>query len=230
MKSTLCFALAVLVWHTGVALAHERLISPPPRENMEANQKIAPCGDLPRSTTPFQVQAGAALNVTWVQTIHHPGWFRISFRTSDAGDFTQDVLIDKVLSVDNVNDGNAMVQMPNMECDTCTLHLSQIMTDQPDSTFATGYKEYNACADLILTATPVNAPVPPAGGTSTGGGTTGTTGNTVGSTDSTASGTAGGTVNSPGKMPTGGCSAVDPSPFLFLGALGGLAVCRRRWG
>jgi hypothetical protein len=66
----------------GIASAHIALLDPPPRTNM---LKMRQCGDpaAPRGT-PMVLPPGATYTVKWLETIDHPGHYRISF--DDNGD------------------------------------------------------------------------------------------------------------------------------------------------
>jgi hypothetical protein len=162
----------------GAALAHVQLESPLQRESA---QKTGPCGSSgsTRSGNVCTYRPGATITVTWDETIEHPGHFRISFDEDGDDDFVvptgyddigpyDGVLIDNIADRD-VRGGDASysqeVQLPDIECDSCTLQLIQVMTDKPP--YGNGDDIYYQCADIALSA---SAPEDPADACSTGGG------------------------------------------------------------
>jgi hypothetical protein len=162
----------------GAALAHVQLESPLQRESA---QKTGPCGSSgsTRSGNVCTYRPGANITVTWDETVEHPGHFRISFDEDGDDDFVvptgyddigpyDGVLVDNIADRD-VRSGDASysqeVQLPDIECDSCTLQLIQVMTDKPP--YGNGDDIYYQCADITLSA---SAPEDPADACSTGGG------------------------------------------------------------
>lgn len=134
-------------------------------------------------------EPGETIKVTWVETINHPGHFRISFDEDGFDDFVDpasysDFYTAPTVLLDDVPDTggstfSADVTLPNIECDNCTLQLIQVMTDKPP--FAPGTNDiYYQCADLVLRA---------AG--RSGGGTGSSTGSSSAGTGASGSGGAG---------------------------------------
>lgn len=147
----------------GPARAHISLTAPTPRANMATNQKVGPCGNLPRSATPLQVQAGAQLQVTWTETINHAGWYRLSLRPNDTVDFATVIVKDRIPDVNGQRNYSDTITLPTVPGDLYTLQLVQVMTDELDGTTLSGYGEYFACADLVITA--AGDPIEPDPGT-----------------------------------------------------------------
>jgi Lytic polysaccharide mono-oxygenase, cellulose-degrading len=173
-----CPIAAALALLPGAALAHVQLESPLQRE---AAQKQGPCGSSGsgRSDNVCTYRPGATITVTWDETIEHPGHFRISFDQDGDDDFVvptgyddvgpyQGVLVDDIADRD-VRGGDPgysqEIQLPDVECDSCTLQLIQVMTDKPP--YGNGDDIYYQCADIVLSA---SAPADPAAACSTGGG------------------------------------------------------------
>ncbi len=176
------FALLATSLLASSAQAHINLKYPARRP--AGDIKIGPCGGAARGATPTVLEPGATITVTWDETIQHPGHFRIAF-DADGDDFPEIASFDDikapvpfdlgngaVVLVDNITDktgpfiGNTpyeqVVTLPNVQCETCTLHLIQVMIDKPPYT-QNGDDIYHECADLALrrTDTVADAGVPP---------------------------------------------------------------------
>ncbi len=150
------------------AQAHIRLTYPQPRypapeQEMGQQQKDGPCGVIGDSRVEERVtvfEPGETITVTFDETINHPGFFRISFDNDgqDAFQFPtsrDDVVDPPVLPVlvDDVTDKaggsySQEVTLPNMECETCTLQLIQVMK-AGDGPFVED-DIYYQCADIAL--------------------------------------------------------------------------------
>jgi len=176
---------AAVIGISGIAQAHIQLLDPPPRTSMLKNRQ---CGDpaAPRSATPTMLQPGATITVKWLETIEHPGHYRISF-DNDGTDFfippnatATTVGMDPTVMIDLIADvqGNfppagrmytKTITLPNIECTNCTLQLIQLMTDKPPySTGTTSDDIYFQCADLVLSNS-APPPMPDAGAGMMGG-------------------------------------------------------------
>jgi len=206
-----------------VASAHIELMNPAPRQTTSI--KIGPCGDAttPRSSSPTVLEPGATITVAWQETIGHPGHYRISF-DEDGQDFTvpldfndtsqsENVLVDMIADVSGTTVYHQEITLPDVECESCTLQLIQMMTDKPP--YGDGNDLYFQCADLALRAGGGPDPVGPDAG---GGGDD--PGDDDGSSDDGSSNT------------SGGCSAgADGTTFAFFaGVLGSVFVMGRRRG
>jgi MYXO-CTERM domain-containing protein len=149
-----------------IASAHIALVDPPPRTNM---LKTRQCGDptAPRGT-PMVLPPGSTYTVKWLETVDHPGHYRISF-DNDGDDFfippnttATTVGMDPTVMIDLIPDvqGNfppagrpysQQITFPNIECTNCTLQVIQLMTDKPPYTTApTSDDIYFQCADIQL--------------------------------------------------------------------------------
>ena len=124
----------------------------------------APCGDPdPGRSIATSFAPGATIYVTWTETISHPGHFRISFDDDGQDDFVDpgsytdfytapSVLYDNIANPIDVTAFAYRVTLPNIECDTCTLQLMQVLTDKPPYTSGSNSDDlHRICADLTLT-------------------------------------------------------------------------------
>ena len=140
-----------------VAQAHAFWVDPAPRQATAL--KTGPCGGVARTANFVTYQAGSTVQVTWTETIPHPGWYRIAFSPGTDGDFDSHVLADNIPNADKAQKSNVLdVTLPSTPCDACTLQLIQVMTDSVPSS------NYYSCADIRLVAAPVDAGTPPDAG------------------------------------------------------------------
>lgn len=163
------------------AAAHIALISPKPRY---ADLKEGPCGRGTadkRTANVNTFKSGETINVTWKETVEHPGHFRISFDADgvksfvDPKSFTDmntapSVLVDGIADKTDGTTYSQSVTLPDIECDNCTLQIVQVMTDKPP--YGDGNDLYYQCADVVLTKA---APPAPTGNDDAGGGSSGAT-------------------------------------------------------
>jgi MYXO-CTERM domain-containing protein len=166
--ASLTFALLLL---PSIASAHVAMTDPVPRSG-DNGLTVGPCGGIPAGApTPFT--AGETITVSWAVGQPHGGSLTIDFAAADDTGFRQYVL------AADVSDAEGMptsidVQLPDIDCEACTLRLTQINPNDD---------EYYSCADITLSG---------ASGGSTGGcdGTaggdesTGTPGESTGGGDS----------------------------------------------
>lgn len=160
LRSSLALAVATgLVAFSSPAVAHVQLSYPAQRY---PDQKQGPCGreNGTRTDNVTTLEAGATIDVTWDETVEHGGHFRISFDADGHDDFvdptnasdTNPTVLENSIPDRVVSDGNrgytASVTLPDVECDSCTLQLIQVMTTS--STYTSG-DLYFQCADLVLT-------------------------------------------------------------------------------
>jgi uncharacterized protein (TIGR03382 family) len=151
------------------------------------------CGQTGSARANVQTyRPGATLHLVWDEYVVHPGWFRISFQQNGdtfevppasgaASNYPTEDLTGKtdpatgsLIIADRIMHGTSSfdVTLPNVECNNCTLQLTQMMTDKPPYTADTTSDDiYYQCVDLVLTA---SAPPSDAGGG--GGDTAGTSG------------------------------------------------------
>jgi len=162
------------------ARAHVRLVSPVSRYGDE--MKSAPCGRVagPRTSLVTTLRPGQTIEVVFDEIIGHPGYYRIAFDPGGDDDLGAPVWDGVSLGnptfanppnvrvlADHIPDapggvdthGVVSVQLPDVECDSCTLQLIQVMTDKPP--YDGGDDFYYQCADLVLSRTlPVGGPPP----------------------------------------------------------------------
>lgn len=217
--------VAASVLSAGPASAHIQLVSPVQRH---AEQKVGPCGvgavDMrgPNVTT---YAPGEKIVVSWMETVNHPGHFRISFDADGFDDFGDPASYDELYSnpavlVDGIADveGGMVEQevtLPNIECENCTLQVIQVMTDKPPYEIGTNDLYYQ-CADIRLVGDVMGMTTGEPGTTGgsdssageTSAGETGvdpSAGETSGS-ESAASGSTGGAPDTGGEQPTTGAA------------------------
>jgi hypothetical protein len=168
-RSTLV-ALALLV--PSIANAHIALTYPAPRYS---SLKQGPCGKGAmdaRTTTVTTFEPGAKIIVKWIETIGHPGHYRIAFDPNgtsifkDPTSFTDvsggpGVLIDGIPDKTGTQSYTQEITLPNVECTNCTLQVIQVMTDK--APYGDGNDNYYQCADLVLKRADGGAPVADAG-------------------------------------------------------------------
>lgn len=193
----------VSVSATAPVHAHFKLLKPNAwiMEDAQGNpQKQGPCGTDPASATMTneitEVKAGDEVMVEIQETIHHPGWFRISL-AEDRSEFEEikfenanctydmstvpkephgNVLADGLEMDENLGGSNRkimqMVKIPDKPCEKCTLQVIQVMADAVHS--PPGCIYYH-CADLKITGggSGVAQPAAGSGGTAAASGSAG---------------------------------------------------------
>lgn len=226
-------ASVLLLAASAPALAHIHLTAPLARtDSQTGDQKEQHCGVPNQVRDPARVTTfapGATITVTWLETIDHPGYFRIAFQPNGqvfgippagagAGGFPTvnqegvDATNQSIVLKDRIADGtlSTTVTLPNMECANCTLQFIQVMTDSPPYTIdALSNDIYFNCADITLSTTPGAPDAGPGAGPDAGaGGPDAGTGGT-GSVD-------------------GGCSTSGGGGLAGTALLVGLFALRRR--
>jgi hypothetical protein len=156
--------LAVLL-APSLALAHARLVAPPPRTTTIL--KTPPCGGIARTSTPVTLTAGEPLQVDWVETIDHPGHYELAISPADDLGFV--TLLGNIPDFSFASGAteraySTTIQVPSTPCDACTLQLIQFMSDHPP-----GSQYYYSCADIriVAAATTTTTATTPDGSTST---------------------------------------------------------------
>lgn len=152
-------------------LAHAHITLKYPARRPAGDIKIGPCGNAAKGASPVVLEPGATITVTWDETIQHPGHYRIAFDV-DGDDFPEPTSYDDVKAplpfdlgngasvlVDSIMDktgpfvGNTpyeqSVTLPDVECETCTLQVIQVMTEKVPYT-VNGDDVYHECADIAL--------------------------------------------------------------------------------
>lgn len=129
--------------------------------------KNAPCGrpDSERGETVHTYAPGQTIDVSWIEYVGHPGYYRIAFDNDGDDDFRNPasiapagracavgepncgdgdfynnatVLIDDYGRHDDTPSGKrytAQVTLPDVECENCTLQIIQVMTEQAKSPY-----------------------------------------------------------------------------------------------
>lgn len=161
-----------------VAAAHVRITSPTPRSSDQLKERH--CGATGSARAHVHTyKPGSPLHLVWDEYVVHPGWFRVAFQQSGdafevppvsngptgagvASNYPTEDLTGKtdpatgsLIIADRIPHGTSSldVTLPDVECDTCTLQLIQMMTDKPPySVAATSYDIYYACVDMVLSA------------------------------------------------------------------------------
>jgi hypothetical protein len=239
------FAVAAMLV-AGSASAHISMTSPPPRSIGQL--KNAPCGPTTdvRGSQTTCFAPGATVQVSWVETVDHPGHYRIMFDDDGTDAFVDPTSFDDTCSpsatclVDDIADksGGAYTQeitLPMTECDTCTLQLVQVMTDK--APYGDGNDLYYQCADIVIKgdcggATTATTSATQAATTGKGAATNTNAATTGGAGD-------GGAGGAGGSGDEGGCAMAParrhapttPAGAALLLAAGVLGAARvRRWG
>src|SRR5690606_36725286 len=120
-------------------------------------QKTGPCGraGVGRGDVVTVFEPGQTITVVWKETIDHPSHYRISFDDDGEDDFVDpagfndfytapSVLLD---DIDDSSCGNAMratITLPDIECESCTLQVVQVMYDKKP--YGDGNDLYYQCA------------------------------------------------------------------------------------
>ncbi len=125
----------------------------PPR-TADLGLKSSPCGNKMRTVTPTVLKAGQTVELSWEETIDHPGYYRIAFSPANDLGFDQNVLVLKVDDLPNVHNYKATITVPNTPCTGCTLQMIQYMTESNPPSL------YFSCADINII--PATAPMPSA--------------------------------------------------------------------
>jgi hypothetical protein len=182
------FALVTAFVTTTVADAHFKLIEPASWivENERGDpQKAAPCGadakaEMSKAVTP--VKGGSMLHLKVVETIYHPGHYRVALavnsreelppdpmtfeRTTEKGPRSVWGVIQSPPQLPVLADGlfphytrpaspqtyEADVRLPNITCAKCILQVIQFMADHAYN--QPGGYSYHHCAELQITADP----------------------------------------------------------------------------
>jgi hypothetical protein len=171
----LAAGLLALIASPSASDAHVQITAPKQRH---AEMKAGPCGLAggERSADVCELQPGSIITVTWDETVEHPGHFRISFDEDGVDDLVDpsdydDLYTAPSVLLDDIGDRDVdvggdprysvEVQLPDVECDNCTLQLIQVMTDKEPWGPEGGKDLYYQCADLVLSR---SAPATPAEG------------------------------------------------------------------
>lgn len=168
--------------------AHFVLISPASwlvENKLGDPQKSAPCGGtLADPGTPTnivtEVTGGSAITLRVMETIYHPGHYRVALAVSSRAELPADpetvtretekgprsvsTVIQDPVQPPLLADGlfahtsrptgpwEAAIQLPNISCEKCTLQVVEFMAEHPG--VREGGFSYHHCADLKITADP----------------------------------------------------------------------------
>lgn len=113
-----------------------------PRSNRD-DIKTGPCG-VPRTSSAVTLAAGSTVNLEIERTIYHQGYFRIAFSPANDQGFDNNILVARFPETSAQRNYSISVTLPNVECNTCTLQLIQVMLDRNPPT------NYYSCADIRL--------------------------------------------------------------------------------
>jgi hypothetical protein len=145
-QAVVLFALSAL--GASPALAHTKLMSPSPRSSSDG-LKSGPCGGVQPTGSPAVFSPGETITVDWLETIDHPGWYRLAFSAAGDGEFDSRVLLDDITDMACGSPPcaySAQVTLPDEECQGCALQLIQYMTEGATPSL------YYSCADVDLVA------------------------------------------------------------------------------
>jgi MYXO-CTERM domain-containing protein len=154
-------ALALLL--PRAAMAHIEITSHTTRYGV-ATQKSPPCGMLGGSgpgANVYTYAPGETITLSWHEFIDHPGHYRVAFDDSGDDGFADPanaadlfnnatVMLDGIADETDVHDYEVELTLPDVECETCTIQILQIMTDKPP--FGNGDDMYYHCIDVRLVA------------------------------------------------------------------------------
>jgi hypothetical protein len=148
MKALVAVGLAAALAAPAPAAAHTLLTTPTPRSDSDGI-KSGPCG-VARTDSPMVVAGGATLDVQWLETIEHPGYYRLALSRGGDEGFDDNVLADRIedgVCSDTPCSYGTSITLPDINCPDCTLQLIQFMGNNPDGP----YSPYFSCADLVIT-------------------------------------------------------------------------------
>jgi hypothetical protein len=177
------WSLLVTLLVPSLAAAHVRITSPTPRSSTSLKERH--CGAAGSTRAHVQtMRPGSSLHLVWDEYIEHPGWFRVAFQktgdvfevpspsngpmgTGAASNYPTenltgmtDAATGSLIIADRIAHGTLSldITLPNVECNNCTLQLTQMMTDKPPYTAdASSNDIYYACVDLVLSASAPDA-------------------------------------------------------------------------
>lgn len=154
-------------------------------------QKTSSCGSpgWVRAQHPDRVsyfKPGETVRVMWQETVLHPGWYRLAFLQNGEvfhvpppgtapGNFPTldmtgmtDAATGTLILADRIPDAASGttqmmdITLPNVECNNCTLQLTQFMTGGTYTTGSNGSIYFN-CADIVISNSPPPMQTPDAG-------------------------------------------------------------------
>jgi hypothetical protein len=156
LASDLAFAFftALVFLLPDLALAHTRLKIPVPRSSADG-LKVGPCGGVARTATPTMLTVGQTIQVSWEETINHPGYYTFEFSPANDSDFVELKKVNDTQNAAGIHQYTTDVTIPDVPCDACTFRLIQYMTEDPANP-----RLYYSCADIKIAAAPGPNPTP----------------------------------------------------------------------
>jgi hypothetical protein len=151
---------AILLALPSLASAHILMTSPTPRSDSDS-LKTGPCGDVAPTGSPAVFGVGETITLTWLETVDHPGYYRIAFSPGGDVGYDDNVLRDDIADIRCTSAPcpyEAQVVLPTTPCQGCSLQLIQYMGAAPP------YSLYFSCADITLLDGPLpDGPLPDGG-------------------------------------------------------------------
>ena len=165
-----CIAASSIFFVSQIASSHARLnpLQKPAPRSESSGLKSGPCGNIAATTDPTKKTAllrGSELEISFQETIDHPGYYRIAFSQNDDNGFEDNILIEMAADIQgapippfaNPRDYTVTITLPDLTCENCSLQLIQVMTDRnPPS-------NYYSCADIRIVDEIGPVPAKPAG-------------------------------------------------------------------
>jgi len=153
----------ILAAFSATADAHFTLSYPPARySNPVEGMWYGVCGRDPETGRDHvtTLHSGSRIMLTLFQSIHHPGYFRVSFDSDGQDDFpphpvvygmvetSPAILLNDIPPVDGTTPFSVEITLPDIECGNCTLQVLFNLADKPP--FGTFDDYHHQCADLVL--------------------------------------------------------------------------------
>ena len=166
--------LLLAVLSAAAAQAHFALLQPPSALSTENGGKGAPpCGEGNESRIVTSAQGGRAIAIRLTEFVFHPGHYRFALSVNSRSELPPDpgvvedgdgisisaaiqnpatapILADGVFLHSTPPNGDWQMELtlPNLNCEKCTLQISEFMAEHGAPFF------YHHCADLKITADP----------------------------------------------------------------------------
>jgi hypothetical protein len=159
----LALALAVaglLALSSSIAAAHTVMTSPLPRDDSDSHKDPnGPCGVARAASQPklAGLYPQTPLNVTWQETVDHPGCFVIDFASSNDSGWQPLATVAHDATGATPRPYSTTVTLPDIDCAECTLRIRQIMLNEepapgaacPPASLDAG-QTYYSCANLSV--------------------------------------------------------------------------------
>ena len=188
LTSASCAAVIGTLCLVPFASGHFKLLEPPSwiaENNLGDPQKLGPCGgttaDPGTATNAIsKARGGSRLHLKWIETIYHPGHYRIALAVNSPGELPSDpptvsrdsdkglrsvsaviqnpvlapVLVDGLFphTVKPTEPMETDIELPNINCPKCTVQIVQFMAEHGLN--KDGGYFYHHCANVQITADP----------------------------------------------------------------------------